>query len=195
MGLGVYSDTVTTSDTDSMEDNADVPSGAWRQQSSNFHKSSTMAHSRLPGKPRNRRHRHKQRHADASDSCPPEPATAAFWDNNAAYPCCFGKECLVKGKATVVPLMVCALVLSPRDGNYAAHASLVIIIQGSLICWCLFGMLAANDPARSTRVQAKGVERRSHRARRQYARDWALLHAHDDGLEMPWASEDNYSPY
>ena len=92
----------------------------------------------------------------------------------------------------VVALMVCGLLLSPRDGNYA---SLLILILSSLIFWCLFDMLAANDTRDTTRVQAKGVERRGQGARCKYARDWALLHAHDDGLEMPWASEDNYSPY
>jgi hypothetical protein len=90
----------------------------------------------------------------------------------------------------VVALMVCGLLLSPRDGNYA---SLLILILSSLIFWCLFDMLAANDTMDTTRVQAKGVERRGQRARCKYVRDWALLHAH--GLEMPWDSEDNYSPY
>jgi hypothetical protein len=147
----------------------------------------TMAHHCLPGKARNRQHRHKQRHADASDSSPQEPAAAAFWDSNVWNG---GEECLFKGKAMVVPLMVCGLLLSPRDGNYA---SLVILILGSLILWCLFDILVANDPTRKTRVQAKGIERHGQRARCKYVRDWALLHAH--GLEMPWDSEDNYSPY
>jgi len=163
---------------------------AWRQ-SSNFHMPCT-AHIRLPGKARNRQHLHKQaRHADASGSLPQDPATGAFWDSDAC-PCCLEEECSVKGKAMVVALMVCGLLLSPRDGNYA---SLLILILSSLIFWCLFDMLAANDTRDTTRVQAKGVERRGQGARCKYARDWALLHAHDDGLEMPWASEDNYSPY
>jgi len=165
---------------------------AWRQ-SSNFHKScpaATASGSSLPVKTRNRQQQHKQRHADASDSSPQERAMAAIWRRN--YPYCLGEECLVKGKAMVVPFMVCGLLLSPRDSNYD---SLLILILGSLIFWCLFDMLAANDPTHTTHVQAKGVERRGQSARCKYARDWALLHAHDDGLEMPWASEDNYSPY
>ena len=162
----------------------------------------TMAYRYLPGKARNRQHRHKHqdpvcvsvcRHADAADSSPQEPATAAFWDSSVSDRRCplnWGEECLFKGKTMVVPLMVCGLLLSPRDGNYA---SLVILILGSLILWCLFDMLAANDPTRKTRVQAKGVERRGQRAKCKYVRDWALLHAH--GLEMPWDAQDNYSPY
>jgi hypothetical protein len=157
---------------------------AWRQ-SSNFHIATHMPC-------RNQQHRHKQqqqrlRHADASDSAPQEPAAGEFWDSD-AYPCCLEEECLVKGKAMVMVLMVCGLLLSPRDSNFA---SLLILILDSLIFWCLFDMLAAYDTTHTTRVQVKGFERRGQGARCKYARDWALLHAHDDGLEMPWASEDN----